>query len=495
MREGRTIHAGRAAKTAILIAALTVSFSSTAIANDLRVETGAVERVAGTGALRVSAKVSWKNAWRNARNHDAVWLFLKFRGGPNATWRHARLLPTSRSATSTITCEASADKVGIFCRPAATHRGDLSGDVVLEIDPTSLPDNMRSSGTPEARVYGLEMVYVPDGPFSVGDRDTASVAHAAFYRSTATGGHGGPFRITSEAAIRVAPEADALYYRANVAQYEGDRVGPIPAEFPKGTRAFYIMKYEILQGQYAAFLNSISHYAASFRAPIGGIGYYDERGTIRIEGSAYVASKPNRPANAMSWDDGTTFADWAGLRPMTELEFTKAARGPMDLVGTDYPWGTSSKAGLLRRVGADADLAQTGAADESRLSDATREALGASYWWVMDLAGSVWERAVTIGHPRGRAFRGTHGDGTIRDYGMATNEDWPLGDHEAGGYGYRGGGYYERAREEPRASATAPELNPYSPVEWRNYGSWGGGPRGVAYGFRAVRTADAGGRR
>ncbi len=92
----------------------------------------------------------------------------------------------------------------------------------------------------------------------------------------------------------------------------------------------------------------------------------------------------------------------------------------------------------------------------------------------MDLAGSVWERAVTIGHPRGRAFRGTHGDGNIRDYGMPTNED-----------------YYERAREQPRASATAPELNPYSPVEWRNYGSWGGGPRGVAYGFRAVRTTDS----
>ena len=31
------------------------------------------------------------------------------------------------------------------------------------------------------------------------------------------------------------------------------------------------MKYEILQGQYADFLNSISHYAASFRAPFAGI--------------------------------------------------------------------------------------------------------------------------------------------------------------------------------------------------------------------------------
>jgi hypothetical protein len=84
-----------------------------------------------------------------------------------------------------MTCEASADRVGIFCQPAATHCGDLAGYVVLEIDPSSLPESMRSGGALEARVYGIEVVYVPGGPFSVGDRYTASVAHAAFYRSNA----------------------------------------------------------------------------------------------------------------------------------------------------------------------------------------------------------------------------------------------------------------------------------------------------------------------
>jgi hypothetical protein len=99
MRDGRAVHAGGAAKTAFLIATLSLTSSSAAFANDLRVETGAVERVSGTGALRVPAKVSWKNAWRNARNHDAVWLFVKVRNGPNAGWRHARLLASSRSAS------------------------------------------------------------------------------------------------------------------------------------------------------------------------------------------------------------------------------------------------------------------------------------------------------------------------------------------------------------------------------------------------------------
>jgi formylglycine-generating enzyme required for sulfatase activity len=468
----------------------TAGLPFTARANDLRVETGAIDRSAG---VRVSARLGWKNAWRNARNHDAVWLFVKLRAGPNAPWRHVRLAASSgQGAGSPLACQPSADRVGTFCRASATsHRGDIAGAVILDVDSASVPQNVRNAPTLEAQVFGIEMVYVPDGPFSVGDIDTASVARAAFYKSSASGEHAGTFRITSEAAIRVAPEADALYYRTPSAQYQGDRSGPVPAEFPKGTRAFYIMKYEILQGQYAGFLNTIHPYAASFRAPLGGIEYAAERGSIRIEGNAYVAASPDRPANFMSWDDGTTFADWAGLRPMTELEFTKAARGPAEPVASDYPWGTSSKASLARRLGTDDDLIRSVTADESRLTDATREALGASYWWVMDLAGSVWERAVTIGHPRGRAFRGTHGDGVLRDYGLATNEDWPLGDNEAGGYGYRGGGYYERARERAR-DPLARDLNPHSPVEWRSFGSWGGGPRGVAYGFRAVRTADAG---
>ncbi|HUQ80428.1 MAG TPA: SUMF1/EgtB/PvdO family nonheme iron enzyme [Gemmatimonadaceae bacterium] len=480
-----------AARTILCLAILAVRSASSALANDLRIEGRPLERVTGAGGLRVTARVSWKNAWRNARNYDAAWLFVKVRPGPNAPWRHARLAATSRTAAAPFACEPSSDRVGTFCRPsAASFREDISGDVTIDLDPTSIPEQWRSAPSLEARVSGIEMVFIPDGPFSVGDRDTASLSHSAFYRSNASGEHAGPFRITSEAALRVAPEADALYYHAQFSQYEGDRAGPVPAEFPKGTRAFYVMKYEVLQGQYAEFLNMIGHYAASFRSPLGGLDYAHERGSIRIDNGAYVADKPGRPANQMSWDDGTAFADWAGLRPMTELEFTKAARGPVDPVASDYPWGTSSKAGLLRRVAADDDLVASGEADESKLTDATREALGASYFWVMDLAGSVWERAVTIGHPRGRAFRGTHGDGTLRDYGLATNDDWPLGDHEAGGYGYRGGGHYERERERAR-SATARDLNPHSPVEWRNYGSWGGGPRGVAYGFRAVRTADA----
>jgi formylglycine-generating enzyme required for sulfatase activity len=475
-RSHRVMFTGALALTAMGL------LSSSAEASGLKVDTGRVVRNADGSALTVSATVTWRNAWRTERNHDAVWLFVKLRTPGRRDWRHANITTISAAAaTPAAACHPSADRVGGFCAPAVRHRGDVSWNVTFQIERGRMSDAEMASV--EAQVHGIEMVIVPEGPFSIGDPDPKSVEYAAFYRSNAAGEHAGTLRINSEAEIRVAPEQGALYYRVRTPQYEGDRQGPVPAAFPKGTRAFYIMKYEILQGQYAAMLDAISPDYTFFRSPFGGPGYYAQRGTIRLDGDRFVADAPARPANWTSWDDGAAFVDWAGLRPMTELEFTKAARGPAEPVPGDYPWGTASKDRLLRRNGPDDELVQSDDADEARLTDESRDILGASYYWVMDLAGSVWEKMVTIGHPAGRAFLGTHGDGALGSYGMATNADWPSGDHNGGGYGYRGGGYYERGMVER-------EFNPFSPTAWRRFGSWGGAPRAVAYGFRGGRTAD-----
>ena len=65
----------RATRLALLGAVLGMASPFAARANDLRIESGRVERLA-SGSLRLTAKVSWKNAWRTARNHDAAWLFV-----------------------------------------------------------------------------------------------------------------------------------------------------------------------------------------------------------------------------------------------------------------------------------------------------------------------------------------------------------------------------------------------------------------------------------
>src|SRR5262245_4174138 len=100
-----------------VVAALGLVIPMTLRANDLKIESGTVDR---TGAnVRVTAKVSWKNAWANAKNHDAVWLFVKVRGAPVGAWRHARIAASSPATNGVLRCQASTDRVGTFCRAGA----------------------------------------------------------------------------------------------------------------------------------------------------------------------------------------------------------------------------------------------------------------------------------------------------------------------------------------------------------------------------------------
>jgi formylglycine-generating enzyme required for sulfatase activity len=459
------------------------AFVPAASASNLAVGPATIARAAGTATATVRAPVAWDNAWRNERNHDAAWVFVKVRAG-TGSWRHAPVVGGTPAAAGqpAATVDVPADGTGFFCFPSVPFRGTVRLSLEISVSLAGL-GNIAPAAPLEARVFALEMVYVPRGPFTLGDPDPAALEYGAFFKSDGAGKPAGLFAIASESAFEVGPADGALYYQAQQPEYQGDRSGPVPAAFPKGFNPFYTMKYELLQGQYAEFLNTLGEEATGFRAIHGSREYYLHRGTIRVVDGRYVASSPARPANRVSWEDGIAFADWAGLRPMTELEFTKAARGPSTPIAHEYPWGTAVKEQLKRVMQVDDDLASSGDADESRLSDATRAVLGASFYWVMDLAGSVWERAVTIGHPRGRAFTGSHGDGRLTNYGSATNADWPRGDEAPGGYGYRGGGYYEQGM-------TDGAFNPYSPIAYRRFGAWGQAPRSLAYGFRAVRTAE-----
>ena len=294
-------------------------------------------RVSGeTKARHVTCTVAWKNGWRNDRNYDAAWLFVKTRQ-ENGLWRHVRVLTADSPKGRMI---LPTDRTGVFVAPSAKYRGDVLQDVQLTLDPND-------DGPGEMRVYGLEMVYVPAGAFTLGDPDPKGLEYASVYRSDAKGEPAGLFRITSEGEVDVEPREGALYYKVQHAEYEGDRQGPVPPAFPKGFAPFFAMKYEITQGQYAAFLNTLTTQATFFRAIHAGRGYAASRGTIRLDGNEYIAGAPDRPANWISWNDGLAFADWAGLRPMTEFEFTKAARGPARRL-YEFPPGAATASGTAR---------------------------------------------------------------------------------------------------------------------------------------------------
>jgi len=426
--------------------------------------------------------VEWKNAWKNDTNHDAAWIFCKFVMG-NDGFRHIPLRPEGHEVLSLagapgleVKLEAAPDGAGLFILPARQYRGDISLKIKLSLD--AAPFARMNTERASFRVFGLEMVRIPAGAFYAGAADsTAVLQYAAFHRPGEDGLPGGPVFINSEEALAVGKD---IAYQPKRPIYQGDAAGVIPKAFPKGFGAFYVMKYEIAQGEYAAFLNTLSDGQTQLRSNFGGRDYYDLRGTIVFDGKNYIAASPGRPCNFLSWDDAMAFADWCALSPMTELEFEKACRGSRQPAGGEFPWGNADKLRVERRVDAAGDLVHLGGRSESELSAKTMAEFGASQYWVMDLAGSLWERCITVGDSLGRSFKGTHGDGQLSYFGFATNDDWPAGVSERGGFGFRGGGFYHPDRGYH-------EFNPFSPVSYRPYGAWSGGNRTEAYGSRLVR--------
>lgn len=466
-------------------------FSLAANASDITIEGVEWMRNAASRTYTARFTVAWNNSWRNDRNYDAAWIFIKYQPQSRiANYRHARILNTGHrllmnqvAGAPDPVFEVPDDRTGVFIYPSTKYRGAVRWMVEVALDTAILNDQNFSLNDRMLEVFAIEMVQVPQDAFTLGDPDSIAFRNFSLFASDGNGRPGGLYTIRSEKdAITVGTEKGNLYYNSEVPLYNGDRKGPIPSEFPKGFAAFYIMKYETTQGQYAVFLNSISPTASQARANFGGKDYYDNRGSIQLKDWKYTAGSTSRPNNFFSWDDACAFADWACLRPMTELEFEKACRGPKPPVSHEYPWNSDNKNKLQRVVNSSGELVWLNGLKEADLTDNNRDLFGASFYWVMDLAGSLWERCVTIGDSTGRAFKGTHGDGQLSGYGFANNADWPKGSTETAGFGFRGGGYYEQQR-------IYGPFNPHGPIGYRNFAAWPGGARSIAYGSRFVRTA------
>ncbi|MCX6162021.1 MAG: hypothetical protein NTV87_11920, partial [Ignavibacteriae bacterium] len=253
--------------------------------------------------IMVKFDISWENSWRTSsalNNWDAAWVFVKYRVG-TGTWQHAWL-----NNTGHINPTGSTISTGLLKPDSAfnaTNNPGLGAFIYRDANTFSKAgvqlrwnygaNGLNDNAVIDIRVYAIEQVYVPQGNFSIGSGGAES---NHFYRSvypdTAITN---TYPITGEGQITVGTAVNNLYMSG--AGLGGDRLGPIPAAFPKGYYAFYCMKYELSQQEYVDFLNSLTANQASNRYSTASTGY---RYGISESGGIYSTTTPYLACNFIS---------------------------------------------------------------------------------------------------------------------------------------------------------------------------------------------------
>ncbi len=449
-------------------------------ANNVRI-TNLTVHPHSSGDGEVEFDLAWDNSWRSTTepyNWDAVWVFAKIRRN-GGDWTHLNLKSTGHTIPQSPQALTSAlglvdtgaaynastnPYVGMFVYRTSDGFGTVTAnDMRLR---WNYADNGASSGdVVEISVVGIEMVYIPEGAFYAGDGDSTTNSR---FRDTSTT-NSGPWSITSENAITTS--LTSPYYFPSVVT--------IPADFPKGFGAFYMAKGELSQAAYMAFFNMLTTTQKNSRDITGNHAAYGGKNTDLItyrnnlswSGSGEMTLNGGTHGgvamNYLAWADLAAYLDWAGLRPMSELELEKAGRGsrgvssPVAAVAGEYAWGSTSitQATSITNSGLGSERGESGS--NCAYNSATnvqgplrigsfakgvssRVASGGGFYGVMELSGNVWERAVTVGNSTGRLFQGrNHGNGVLASTGEANVTNWP--ETNAFGAGFRGGAWGEVA--------------------------------------------------
>lgn len=459
----------------------------------------------------VQFNLSWENSWRSNEgpaNWDPAWVFVKYRVG-SGDWQHALLNNTGHTAPAGSSIDVGLQTpgsafnattnagIGAFIYRSATGSGTFSlNNVQLRWNYGA--NEVQDAAVVDVRVFAIEMVYIPQGSFSVGDGDASSSNGFCAANSTT-----GTATFTIGATPPTLQGRNASSSASNLSAMGSSDFGfgtttySLATGFPTGFNAIYGMKYEISQQGYVDFLNTLTRAQQNTRT-----GTSLASGTTSVTNRYVMSNSPTLQfrngircdgtingtapitfycdlngngtggesadgqwlaCNWLNYMDVSAYLDWSGLRPMTELEFEKACRGTLTPVAGEYAWGSTSITGAanITSGGTVSETSNTANANAVYNNNAnvqgpmrvgvfatgssTRVQSGAGYYGMMQLSDNLWERAVTVGNTTGRSFTGVHGNGGLSANGNANETAWPgLSSGEvtsATGAGYRGGGW------------------------------------------------------
>ncbi len=449
----------------------------------------------GPDNVYVQFDLSWQNSWRvvnGPANYDGVWVYFKYKTA-TGNWTHLTLNTVTTADLIPVTLDYWRSPYGSVIHRSATNAG--SGNIAATGIRLAVNDEVPYNI--ELRAFAVEMVYIPRAfnyKFYFGDGDGTSESTNAFhiagpvnsYSYIATGIGLASVTVNSfdDSEIEIPGTFTA---GAGSGSFLGDGLENLSINnlyYPVAS-AMWCMKYEVTQGAYRDFLNTLTltqqtTRTASIPTSAIGTGALTASGTNRNFLEINTPSATGLPAvygcdasgnnvydeatdgefvacNYLSWPDLAAWLDWAGLAPMTELHFERICRGNTSAgsnrpVNGEFAWGNTSIIAPPLTLSTPFTATETVSNSSTVLGNANynnpsqgplrngifstatsnRITSGASFFGVMDMSGNLTEACVTVGNVAGRSYNkggGTGsqsiGDGTLSVNGNALVYYWP----------------------------------------------------------------------
>lgn len=447
--------------------------------------------------VKIKMEVSWENSWKCDPGHaphnwDAAWIFIKYRRSDRGEWQHATIKRTIRGSKSLDTIPS--DKKGTMMFRKDPGFGTFKDTITIVWDRAAdIEAAARPTVASEICAFAIEMVYVPQAPFFLGDGTLGDGTEGNNYGVFRKGGTSGttvePYYVQSESTVNVYASgnpANHIYYSSPTGSM-GTASITLTAAFPKGYNAFYCMKTEISQGQYCAFLNKLGDQQIKPK-PTNTIytpnclDFGNDEALLRKYGNTitkngnnvYEVGDPYRACNLLTSYKVIAYLAWAGLRPMSFMEYEKACRGPVSPRRGEFAWGRTNPTNkpaqgfrgdpesetyfrpdsvvpnyLISQIprGTEQAIASPGRVGAFATSSSDRKDAGASYYGILDLTGNVAELVVSWYWGSAQNFsRNAHGTGLpLVDFTGNTSNiaSWPVinptSQSYTSGYAHRGG--------------------------------------------------------